>query len=135
MPDVLLATKLFSPPLPARLMPRQSLLDQLHGDFSHEKRLILVCAPAGYGKTTLVCEWLQNDSTVSWVSLEKSDNDPRLFFSYVIASLRQTFPTVGGQAQELLKTPQAPPLQNVLSLLLNDLVNIRGQAILVLDDY
>lgn len=116
-------------------MPRQSLLDQLHGDFSHEKRLILVCAPAGYGKTTLVCEWLQNDSTVSWVSLEKSDNDPRLFFSYVIASLRQTFPTVGGQAQELLKTPQAPPLQNVLSLLLNDLVNIRGQAILVLDDY
>ena len=135
MPQTLIATKLYIPPLPSRIIRRSSLLDLLESGLSAEKRLILVCAPAGYGKTTLVCEWLQNVSNVCWISLEKSDNEPRLFFSYLVASLQKTFPGFGEQARKLLETPQPPPLQAVLSLLLNDLTNISTQCVLVLDDY
>jgi LuxR family maltose regulon positive regulatory protein len=102
---------------------------------SAEKRLILVCAPAGYGKTTLVREWLQDVSNVCWISLEKSDSDARRFFSYLIASLRNTFPETGEQARQLLETPELPPLQVILSSVLNDLASIDAQCTLVLDDY
>lgn len=135
MPETLLATKLYLPPLPPRVLQRQSLLDLLESGLTPEKRLILVCASAGYGKTTLVCEWLENHSNVCWVSLEKSDNDPRLFFSYLIAALQRAFPGFGRQAQEILATPQLPPLQTVLSPLLNELAEINKPCILVLDDY
>ena len=135
MSETLLATKLYLPTLPPRILRRQSLLDSLASGLSAEKRLILVCAPAGYGKTTLVCEWLQNVSNVCWISLEKSDSDPRLFFSYLIASLQKTFPEIGEQARELLETHQLPPLQIILSSVLNDFASLDAQCILVLDDY
>lgn len=135
MSETLLATKLYLPSLPPRILHRHSLLDLLASGLSVEKRLILVCAPAGYGKTTLICEWLERASNVCWISLERSDSDPRLFFSYLIASLRKTFPGIGAQARELLETPQLPPLQSILSLVLNDLANLKTPCILVLDDY
>jgi LuxR family maltose regulon positive regulatory protein len=135
LPEILLATKLYHPSIPSQILRRQPLLDLLESGLAAEKRLILVCAPAGYGKTTLVCEWLQNISNACWISLEKGDNDPRLFFSYLVASLQKTFPGLCNQAQKLLETPQLPVLQAVLSLLLNDLALINTQCVIVLDDY
>lgn len=135
MPETLLATKLHLPPLPPHLLRRQPLLDLLESGLSPEKRLILVCAPAGYGKTTLVRQWLQGLASVSWFSLERSDNDPRLFFSYLVASLQKTFPGFGEQAQELLEAPQPPPIQAVLPSILNELCAAAPQGVLVLDDY
>jgi LuxR family transcriptional regulator, maltose regulon positive regulatory protein len=133
--ETLLATKLFFPLSPAQILNRPALIDFLTGSFSPEKRLVLVCAPAGYGKTTLVCDWLRNASNVCWYSLEGSDNDPSLFFTYLTASLRKVFPEIGIQAQELLQTPQPPAPQWILSSLLNDLLEFRKQVTIVLDDY
>ena len=135
MPEALLATKLYLPELPSRLVRRSSLVELLKRELSAEKRLILVCAPAGYGKTTLVCEWLQNVGSTCWISLEKSDSDPRIFFAYLIASLQKTFPGLGEQARLLLDVPQLPPLQAILSSLLNDLAGINTTCVLVFDDY
>jgi LuxR family transcriptional regulator, maltose regulon positive regulatory protein len=111
------------------------MLDLMDEGLSVGKRLTLICAPAGYGKTTLVCEWLQKIPGACWVSLDKSDNDVRLFFSYLIAALQTTHPGIGGQAQAILDAPHPPPLQVVLSSLLNDLAQIHSQTVIVLDDY
>ena len=84
MSETLLATKLYIPSLHPQIIQRQSVLELMNAGLSIGKRLTLVCAPAGYGKTTLVCEWLQRIPHACWVSLEKGDNDLRLFFSYLI---------------------------------------------------
>jgi len=133
--ETLLATKLYIPSLHPQIIQRQPILDLMNDGLSIGKRLTLVCAPAGYGKTTLVCEWLQKIPRACWISLEKGDNDPRLFFSYLIAALRSILPEIGGQAQAILDAPQPPPLQVVLASLLNDLAQIHAQTVIVLDDY
>jgi LuxR family transcriptional regulator, maltose regulon positive regulatory protein len=135
LPETLLSTKLYIPSLHTQVVLRQSILDLMNDGLSIGKRLTLVCAPAGYGKTTLVCEWLQKIPQPCWISLDKSDNDTRLFFSYLIAALQTIRPDVGGQAQAILDAPQPPPLQAVLSSLLNDLAQIHSQTVIVLDDY
>jgi ATP/maltotriose-dependent transcriptional regulator MalT len=78
------------------------------------------CA-GGLWKTTVVCEWMQNNPHVCWLSLEKSDDDPHLFFTYLAASLQKAFPSIGKEAPGLLDAPQVLPLQTVLTFLLNDL--------------
>lgn len=135
MPEALLATKLYIPSLHRQIIQRQSILELMNAGLSMEKRLILLCAPAGYGKTTLVCEWLQEISHACWVSLEKGDNDPRRFFSYLIAALQTALPGIGSQAQAFLNAPQLPPLPAVLSSLLNDLAQAQSKTVIVLDDY
>jgi LuxR family maltose regulon positive regulatory protein len=116
-------------------MRRGALLQLLENELSVEKRLVLVSAPAGYGKTTLIIDWLQNVSQTCWVSLEKSDNDPRVFLSYLIASLQKAFPGIGEQASGFVGSPQLPPLDVILLSILNDLAGIEGKCIIVLDDY
>ena len=135
MPETILATKLYIPSLHSQIIQRPSILDVMNDGLSIEKRLILVCAPAGYGKTTLVCEWLQGIHQSCWISLEKGDNEPRLFFSYLIAGLQTILPGIGRQSQAILDAPQPAPLQLVLSLLLNDLAQTHSQTVIVLDDY
>ena len=135
MSETLLATKLYIPSLHPQIIQRQSVLGLMNAGLSIEKRLILLCAPAGYGKTTLVCEWLQKIPHACWVSLEKGDNDPRRFFSYFVAALQTALPGIGSQARALLNAPQLPPFQAVLSSLLNDLAQVDSQTVLVLDDY
>ncbi len=135
MPETLLTTKLFIPPMPPRTVRRNELLDLLESGLSLEKRLVLVCAPAGYGKTTLICDWLRDMPNICWYSLEESDNEVGLFLSYLIAALQKAFPEIGEQAQGLLQAPQPPAPQVVLSSLLNDLSQCSAQIVLVLDDY
>jgi LuxR family maltose regulon positive regulatory protein len=103
---------------------------------------MLVSAPAGFGKTTLLTEWLAagpaapaDERLVAWLSLDRGDNDPASFWTYVIAALRTAVPGVGEGALTLLQAPRPPPIETVLTVLLNDLGAVAADIVLVLDDY
>ncbi|MCK7480832.1 MAG: hypothetical protein M0C28_29175 [Candidatus Moduliflexus flocculans] len=106
-------------------------------------RLTLVSAPAGYGKTTLVADWLNSLSKlekgqggrVAWLSLDEFDNDPRRFLDYLLVALRQIQADVGKSVKAMLQAPQPPPSEVILTALVNDLSAISQPFILVLDDY
>ena len=102
---------------------------------------MLVSAPAGFGKTTLLTEWLAGPATpadrrrAAWLSLDRGDNNPASFWTYVIAALRTAAPGVGEDALALLQAPGPQPNETVLTTLLNDLGAVAGDIVLVLDDY
>jgi len=105
-------------------------------------KLMLVSAPAGFGKTTLLTEWLAagtaaptSQRSAAWLSLDRGDNDPASFWTYVIAALQTVAPGVGTSALTLLQEPQPLPITTVLTRLLNDLGAIASDLVLVLDDY
>ena len=134
MENALLATKLFIPMAVPGLVSRPRLMQRLNGILT--SKLTLVSAPAGFGKTTLLTQWLQ-DSHVSaaWLSLEDSENDPVRFWDYVISSLRTVHPTAGETSLSLLHSSQPVPLESALTPLINDLSKVSGDFVLVLDDY
>jgi LuxR family maltose regulon positive regulatory protein len=130
----LLATKLYAPPARPGLVARPRLLRQL--DRGLNSRLILVSAPAGYGKTTLVSAWLaEQRCTSAWLSLDAGDNDPARFLRYLVAAIQTIAHEVGEAAQALLRPPQLPRLEAALSLLINDLCSLPDHLVIVLDDY
>jgi len=140
VPTALLETKLYVPRSRRGLVLRPRLIERL--DRGTASKLMLVSAPAGFGKTTLLAEWLAAGPAVStdersaaWLSLDEADNDPARFWTYLIAALRTVAPGVGEGALELLHAPQPPPIESVLTTLLNDLGAITGDIVLVLDDY
>ncbi len=119
----LLETKLYLPRWRPGLVPRPRLIERL--DQGTEGRLTLLSAPAGFGKTTLLAEWLAaveaGERPVAWVSLDQSDNDPTFFFAYFIAALQTVQAGVGESALSLLHSPQPPPLETLLGTLLNEI--------------
>ncbi|MEM7343200.1 MAG: hypothetical protein AAF485_03075 [Chloroflexota bacterium] len=132
-------TKLFIPPVRPTLVPRLRIIQKLNIGLAG--KLTLVCAPAGFGKTTLISDWLQQtDLPVAWLSLDPSDNDPTRFFQYVIAALQTIDPTLGQNVQEMLQSPQPPSFESLLPALINDIA-VRDIATgssklgLVIDDY
>jgi LuxR family transcriptional regulator, maltose regulon positive regulatory protein len=132
---VLLATKLHVPAMGAQLVHRPALLDALSA--GRRRKLTLVSAPAGWGKTTLLAQWARSageDQRVGWLSLDQSDNDPVWFWMYVVAALQKISPGLGIRAIELLAMG-ADPVQVVLPTLLNDLDTIANPMVLILDDY
>ncbi|OBI80827.1 LuxR C-terminal-related transcriptional regulator [Mycobacterium sp. 1245805.9] len=132
---VLLGTKLHIPAIGAQLVHRTTLLDALSA--GRRRRLTLLSAPAGWGKTTLLAQWVlgaDDDQRFGWLSLDSSDNDPVWFWMYVIAALQKISPAVGIRAVELLAMG-ADPVQVVLPTLLNDLDTVDGPMALILDDY
>jgi LuxR family maltose regulon positive regulatory protein len=134
--EMLLATKLYAPPArpPGRMVSRPRLLEQL--DQGLAGRLILVSAPAGFGKTTVLSEWIADrELRVAWVSLDGGDSDPVCFGRYIVAALQAVAPQVGKVAADWLRAPQPPPLESVLTLLINDLCLVSEELVLVLDDY
>ena len=136
MPVPLLATKLHAPRPRAGLVSRSRLSQRL--DAGAASTLMLVSAPAGFGKTTLLAEWLAETPlkrSVAWVSLDQGDNEPAVFWRYVLAALGKAQPGVGATELALLGTPQPPPIQQVLTSLLNDLDTPGDHIVLVLDDY
>jgi LuxR family transcriptional regulator, maltose regulon positive regulatory protein len=140
VPAALLGTKLYIPRSRRGLVPRPRLSERL--DRGAASRLTLVSAPAGFGKTTLVTEWLAagpaapaDERLAAWLSLDRADNDPASFWTYVIAALRTVASGVGESALTLLQAPQPPPIETVLTALLNDLGTTAGDIVLVLDDY
>ena len=140
MPTALLETKLYVPRSRRGLVPRPRLSERL--DRGIASTLMLVSAPAGFGKTTLLTEWLAagpaapgDERLVAWLSLDRGDNDPASFWTYVIAALRTAARGVGESALALLQAPQPPPIETVLTALLNDLAAMTREIVLVLDDY
>jgi len=131
----LLATKLYAPRPRAHLVQRAHLVERLQQ--GAERALTLVSAPAGFGKTTLLAQWLmESGMPVAWLSLETEDNDPTRFLSYLIAALQTLDVEVGKTALEMLHTPQPPPPEAVLAVLTNDLTGRDASDFaLVLDDY
>jgi len=102
-----------------------------------KRKLTLVCAPAGFGKTTLLAEWVAAVPTrpVAWVSLDQSDNDPAVFWTYLITALHKIQPSLGERSLALLQSPQPPPIESVLMTLLNELTAVEADIVLILDDY
>ncbi len=134
MPTPILATKLFIPLPRPNLVPRLHLIERLNEGL--HRKLILVSASAGFGKTTLVTEWISGcDQSVAWLSLDEEDSDPTRFLAYVIAALQALRPQIGEGVLTLLQSPQPPPIKSILTALLNDIAAIPDNFILVLDDY
>jgi LuxR family transcriptional regulator, maltose regulon positive regulatory protein len=133
----ILATKLFTPPPPSRVVVRSRLIKQLHNGLSTgHNRLTLISAPAGFGKSTLASEWISNcGRPAAWLSLDDSDNDIARFLIYLISALQTTSPNLGTGILDVLQTPQPPPIEPILTALLNEITDIQGNFILVLDDY
>ncbi|OBK39482.1 helix-turn-helix transcriptional regulator [Mycobacterium sp. 1165196.3] len=132
---VLLATKLHVPAIGAQLVHRGALLDALTA--GRRRKLTLLSAPAGWGKTTLLAQWASGageDERFAWLSLDSSDNDPVWFWMYAVAALQKVSPGTGIRAVELLAMG-ADPVQVVLPTLLNDLDTIANPVVLILDDY
>ncbi|HYO17974.1 MAG TPA: helix-turn-helix transcriptional regulator, partial [Dermatophilaceae bacterium] len=132
----LMETKLYVPKLRRGLVRRPRLLERLGR--SADSRLTLVSAPAGFGKTTLLAEWLDEtsgaDRSVAWLSLDPSDNDPSSFWTYVVTALRRAVPGIGPGVLELVVSSPLPT-DLVLTTLLNELAAAPGEVWLVLDDY
>jgi LuxR family transcriptional regulator, maltose regulon positive regulatory protein len=132
----LLATKLYIPTVRKDLVPRPRLVQLLNNAWQQDKKLILVSAPAGYGKTTLITEWLSGLQTkTAWLSLDKTDNDPARFLAYLIAALGQIDGRIGEHTQALLQSQQPLPVELMLTSLVNEITIVPSPFILVLDDY
>jgi LuxR family maltose regulon positive regulatory protein len=132
----LLETKLHVPRRRRGLVARPRLSERLSR--GAESALTLLSAPAGFGKTTLLTQWLAaapaDGWSVAWLSLDQRDNDPALFWTYLVAALKRTAQGGGASALSLLQSPQ-PPSEAGLATLLNDLDAIAKDVVLVLDDY
>lgn len=136
----LLKTKLHIPHRRPDMVPRSLLIKQLNERI--QRKLTLITAPAGYGKTNLASEWthsLQSEDTsnnrITWLSLEEADSEPIRFLSYVIAALQQVAPEIGVGALSLFEMTQSPPINTVLNELINDIAGLDYHIMLVLDDY
>ena len=141
----LLATKLYVPQWRPGLVSRPRLVERL--DQGTERKLTLVSAPAGFGKTTLLAEWLgaspASERPAAWVSLDQRDNDPALFWAYFIAALQTVQSGIGESTLSLLQSPQPPPIEALLGTLLNEITAIADDPstgssksfVVILDDY
>ena len=135
MASQLLATKFYAPKPRSGLVPRPRLIERLRRGTA--SKLTLISAPAGFGKSTLLAEWLATpaDGSVSaWLSLDPGDDHPVTFWTQVIAALQAANPGIGAGSLSLLESPDRP-IEAVLAPLLNDLDAQPGEIILVLDDY
>ena len=149
VPEILLQTKLYTPPLRPNLVPRPHLIERLNEGLRLGHKLCLVSAPAGFGKTTLVSELvdsLQVDTgnetrfvnRIAWLSLDENDSDPARFLAYVVAALTRVEgqeSAIGDGARVMLQSSQPPPAEDILTSLINDITTVPDRIILVLDDY
>ena len=136
----LLRTKLYAPRATRGLIDRPRLREGLMTRLGERPPLLLVSAPAGFGKSTLLAQSLLTATddprpAVAWLSLDPGDSDPSRFWAYVLAALRTAAPEVGASAQGLLDAPGDAPITTVLTSLLNDLAATDEEVVLVLDDY
>jgi LuxR family maltose regulon positive regulatory protein len=132
----ILATKLYIPRPRPNVVHRSRLIERLEEERPSGRKLTLISAPAGYGKTTLLSEWIpQSERCVTWVSLDDGDNDPLRFWAYFIAALQMLDAQIGRNALALMSTPSLPPVEAILTILLNEIAAFPDDFALVLDDY
>ncbi|MBE2223618.1 MAG: LuxR family transcriptional regulator [Anaerolineae bacterium] len=158
MSTPILATKLFIPTPRPKIVGRPRLIEQINEGL--HRKLTLISAPAGFGKTTLVSEWvahlrMTNDdlrldavsgsqivnpksiivNRVAWLSLDEGDNEPARFLTYFVAALQTLVPDLGEGVLAVLQSPQPPPTEAILTVLLNEITAVSTPIILILDDY
>src|SRR5829696_6195098 len=138
MPDAIVTTKVRLPRRRPELVPRPRLRETL---VRYEgRRLALVSAPAGFGKTTLLSEWLEDRSAdglpIAWLSLEEADNDPARFLAYLVTALRSDLGEgIGEGVLAALRLPEFPLVEAIVGALINELADVRYEVTIVLDDY
>lgn len=132
--QTLLTTKLYIPRLRQSHVSRPHLLAAL--DAGLDRKLIVVAAAAGFGKTMLAAEWSHHHpDEVAWLALDEGDNDPTRFLAYLIAAIQTRRPPLGQELLAALQSPQPPPLDHVLHSLINQLAALHTRLLLILDDY
>ena len=136
----ILDTKLYIPPPRPKIVLRPHLFERLSEGLSQNqgfgRKLTLISAPAGFGKTTLVSEWIADcEQPAAWLSLDEGDNDSTRFLAYLIAALQTIAPAIGAGGLAVLQSPQQPPTESILTTLLNEITTIPDNFLLVLDDY
>src|SRR5437763_14952130 len=134
MPTPILATKLYIPRLRPNVVSRPRLLERLNEGL--QRKLTLISAPAGFGKTTLVSEWVEGiERPTAWLSLDEGDNDPTRFLTYLVAALQTIAANIGEGVLGVLQSSQLPPSEAILTALLNEITTLPDNFVLVLDDY
>ncbi len=136
METSLLRTKWAIPPLASDAVPRPRLLARLQSGLDH--RLILVSAPAGFGKTTLLNQWVHSQAETfkaAWLSLDPGENDPFRFWRYLLSALKAAVPELVEKTSGLFKYLSGPPGEGEMIAFLNEVAALPTDAVLVLDDY
>jgi LuxR family maltose regulon positive regulatory protein len=129
----LLQTKLYIPPTSPELISRPRLFERLNEGLT--RKLTLIAAPAGFGKTTLVSDWLQQvDLPAAWLSLDEGDNDPSRFLAYLVAALQRIEVQIGQSVQGMLESSSPPPPVSVMPVIINEIA-AAPPFVLALDDY
>jgi LuxR family maltose regulon positive regulatory protein len=134
MSTPVLATKLYVPSPRPKVVLRPRLIERLNEGL--HRKLTLISAPAGFGKTTLLGEWSAScQRPAAWLSLDKGDNDPTRFLAYLITALQTIAANIGVGVLGALQSPQPPPTESILTALLNEINTVEDDFVLVLDDY
>lgn len=132
----LLGTKLRRPTLSPAWIPRPQLASWLNDGLELGRQITLVSAPAGFGKTSCVSEWLDSlDIPIAWLSLDPADDDPGQFFTYLIAALQTVDTSIGQEIDGVLRAGQLPPGEIIYTNLINDILGGPGKFVLALDDF
>lgn len=136
MVSPILTTKLYKPTSRPNIVFRPLLIQKISAGLAQGGKLTLVSAPAGYGKTTLITEWLKTvDCQYAWLSLDTGDNNPQRFFTYLVASLQTIHNGFGQEVSNLLRSPQLPDPETIAALMINQIIDEAKPIVLVLDDY
>ncbi len=136
MMSSLLATKLHHPSVPPKRVQRPHLIQRLNEGLASGRQLTLVSAPAGFGKTTCISDWVNTlDVPVAWLSLDHADDDPGRFFTYLVAALQKVDETLGREIEGVLRAGQMPPIEVISATLINDILEVQDRFLLVLDDF
>jgi LuxR family maltose regulon positive regulatory protein len=134
VPATLLSTKLYGPRVRPELVSRPRLIERLNQGL--HRQLTLVSAPAGFGKTTLIAEWLAGSQRAfTWLSVDETDNDPVRFLDYLVAALQEITGEIGWTVRGSLGSPRLPPAESLITSLINDIAGVPEPFTLVLDDY
>ncbi|MCB2160661.1 LuxR C-terminal-related transcriptional regulator [bacterium] len=136
MSEPLILTKLYIPPPRSNFVHRSHLIERLNESLALGHKLTLLTASAGFGKTSLLSEWLPIfGRSAAWISLDKGDNDPVRFLVYLVAAFQTVIPNFGEGVLNSLQSPQKPSTESILTTLINNFAAIPDHVILVLDDY